>query len=234
MRDVRPGWVFGMSLALLVLFIGFALVMPAQFAGAAAAALHFTTSHFGWLYLFVTTGFLLFSVGIALSDSGHIRLGADGEAPEFSYRSWLGMIFSAGMGVGLVFWGVAEPMTHYAAPPLRAAEPSSPASAGLAMRYSLFHWGFHQWANFCVVGLAIAYVRFRQQRPGLISETFRSTLGGRVDGGLRTVLGAVRWQFHRTDFPGSHRARVHCRGDRHAGAFERALVCHFRRLGPVL
>ncbi|TCO78392.1 BCCT family transporter [Chromatocurvus halotolerans] len=191
MRDFRPGWVFGMSLALLVLFIGFALVMPAQFAGAAEAALHFTTSHFGWLYLFVTTGFLLFSVGVALSDSGNIRLGADGEAPEFSYRSWLGMIFSAGMGVGLVFWGVAEPMTHYADPPLRAAEPSSPASAGLAMRYSLFHWGFHQWANFCVVGLAIAYVRFRQQRPGLISETFRSTLGDRVDGGLGHAINTL-------------------------------------------
>lgn len=191
MRNYRPGWVMTLSLASLLLFIAFGLLLPAQFAGSAQAGLAFTTTHFGWLYLFVTTGFLLFSVAIALSDSGRIRLGADGEAPEFSYRSWLGMIFSAGMGVGLVFWGVAEPMTHYASPPLQAAPPNSPASAGLAMRYSLFHWGFHQWANFCVVGLAIAYVRFRLQRPGLISETFRSTLGDRVDGGLGHAINTL-------------------------------------------
>jgi glycine betaine transporter len=182
MRGSRPGWVFSLSLTFLLLFVGVGLGFPEPFASTAETALVFTTSHFGWLYLFVTTGFLIFCLGIAGSAYGRIRLGADGEAPEFSYRSWLGMIFSAGMGVGLVFWGVAEPMTHYANPPLGAAPPLSPASASLGMRYSLFHWGFHQWANFAVVGLAIAYVRFRQQRPGLISEAFRSTLGGRVDG----------------------------------------------------
>ena len=190
-RDSRSAWVLIASLVLLALFIGFGLVMPRQFAEGADAALRVMTSQFGWLYLFVTTGFLVFSIGIALSAYGNIRLGADGEAPEFSYRSWLGMIFSAGMGVGLVFWGVAEPMTHYANPPLQAAPPESPASAALAMRYSLFHWGFHQWANFCVVGLAIAYVRFRQQRPGLISEAFRSTLGNRVDGGLGHAINTL-------------------------------------------
>jgi glycine betaine transporter len=88
------------------------------------------------------------------------------------------------MGVGLVFWGVAEPMTHYLNPPLHGAASATPEAASLAMRYSLFHWGFHQWANFGVVGLAIAYVRFRRQRPGLISEAFRSSLGHRVDGGV--------------------------------------------------
>ncbi len=121
---------------------------------------------------------------MGLSDYGHIRLGADGEAPEFSYPAWLGMIFSAGMGVGLVFWGIAEPMTHYVDPPLGLAAARTPEAASLGMQYSFFHWGFHQWANFAVVGLAIAYVRFRQQRPGLISETFRASLGNRVDGGL--------------------------------------------------
>jgi glycine betaine transporter len=75
-------------------------------------------------------------------------------------------------------------MTHYNSPPLGLAAAQTPEAASLGMRYSLFHWGFHQWANFALVGLAIAYVRFRQQRPGLISETFRSTLGSRVDGGF--------------------------------------------------
>jgi glycine betaine transporter len=189
--DKHPGWVFYISLLVLALFVALGVGMPEQFGRWAEQALAFTTTHFGWLYLFVTTGFLVFCISVAMSDYGHIRLGADGEAPEFSYGSWLGMIFSAGMGVGLVFWGVAEPMTHYANPPLNGAEPSSPQAAGLALRYSLFHWGFHQWANFGVVGLAIAYVRFRQQRAGLISEAFRSTLGERVDGGMGHAINVL-------------------------------------------
>ncbi|HEY9148104.1 MAG TPA: BCCT family transporter [Gammaproteobacteria bacterium] len=189
--EKRPGWSFYLSLLILAAFVAMGVGMPERFGHWAEQALAFTTDHFGWLYLFVTTGFLVFCLSVAMSNYGHIRLGADGEAPEFSYPSWLGMIFSAGMGVGLVFWGVAEPMTHYMAPPLGAAEPGTPQAAGLAMRYSLFHWGFHQWANFGVVGLAIAYVRFRQQRPGLISETFRSTLGDRVEGGAGHAINVL-------------------------------------------
>ncbi len=181
-RRNRPGWVFFISLALLGVFVAYGATRPDELALVADHALAFTTQHFGWLYLFATTGFLVFCVAIGASNFGHIRLGADGEAPEFSYPAWLGMIFSAGMGVGLVFWAIAEPMSHFMAPPYGEAEPSSPQAARMAMQYSLFHWGFHQWANFAVVGLAIAYVRFRQQRPGLISEAFRHTLGDRVDG----------------------------------------------------
>ncbi len=179
-----PGSVFYTALLLLGAFVVLGLFWPDQLALRADQALQFTTAHFGWLYLFATTGFLVFCLGVAVSDYGHIRLGADGEAPEFSYGSWLGMIFSAGMGVGLVFWGVAEPLTHYVDPPLGLAEARSPAAASLSMQYSIFHWGFHQWANFAIVGLALAYVRFRQQRPGLISEAFRGSLGQRVDGPL--------------------------------------------------
>ena len=177
-----PGWVFYLSLMMLAGFVWLGVGNPQQLGEWAAKALDFTTEHFGWMYLFATTGFLVFCLSVALSDYGHIRLGADGEAPEFAYSTWLGMIFSAGMGVGLVFWGVAEPITHYNVPPLGMTEGQTPESARLAMQYSLFHWGFHQWGNFAVVGLAIAYVRFRQQRAGLISEAFRSTLGNRVDG----------------------------------------------------
>ncbi|MES1945470.1 choline/carnitine/betaine transporter [Salinisphaera sp. PC39] len=180
--STRPGWVFYLSVAALAAFVAAGVAMPAELARWAQTGLDFTTQHFGWLYLFATTGFLVFCIGVAFSDYGRIRLGADGEAPEFPYTTWLGMIFSAGMGVGLVFWGVAEPMTHYVAPPLGGATPRSPEAANLALRYSLFHWGFHQWANFAVVGLAIAYVRFRRQRPGLISEAFRDSLGDAVDG----------------------------------------------------
>lgn len=179
-----PGWVFFLSVGVLALFLGIGVQQPEQLALYSQKALDFTTDHFGWLYLLTTTGFLIYCVAVGLSNYGHIRLGADGEEPEFPYLTWLGMIFSAGMGVGLVFWGVAEPMSHYMSPPLGIAEARTPEAAGLAMQYSLFHWGFHQWANFAVVGLAIAYVRFRQQRPGLISETFRASLGDHVDGGV--------------------------------------------------
>lgn len=179
----RPGWVFYSSFVLLAVFVVAGGLMPDQLSSYAHKALEFTTLHFGWLYLFATSGFLVFCIAIAGSDYGRIRLGADGEAPEFSYLTWLGMIFSAGMGVGLVFWAVAEPMSHFVSPPFGSAEPESPQAASMAMRYSLFHWGFHQWANFALVGLAIAYVRFRLQRPGLISEAFRSTIGDRVDSG---------------------------------------------------
>ncbi len=175
-------WTLIVSLALMAGFVVLGVRMPEQLAWGAGRVLEFTTSHFGWLYLFATTGFLVFCIGVGFSAYGSIRLGADGEAPEFPYPTWLGMIFSAGMGVGLVFWGVAEPMSHFVDSPLGRAEPRSAEAAGLAMQYSFFHWGFHQWANFGVVGLAIAYARFRQDRPGLISETFRASLGERVDG----------------------------------------------------
>ncbi|CAN0599416.1 unnamed protein product, partial [Laminaria digitata] len=119
---------------------------------------------------------------------GSIRLGAEGEPPEFSFNSWLAMIFSGGMGVGLVFWGVAEPMMHFNDPPLGLAEPRTPEAAQLGMRYAFFHWGFHQWANFTLVGLAIAYVRFRHSSRGLISESFRPLLGDRVDRGWGNIV----------------------------------------------
>jgi len=178
----RPGVVLVISLVLLFAFVALGAAEPEVLARWAELGLNWTTEHFGWLYLFITTGFLVFCVTLALSNYGNVRLGTDEEKPEFAYTTWLGMIFSAGMGVGLVFWGVAEPLSHYNEPPLGMADARTPEAARLAMRYSAFHWGFHQWANFAVVGLAIAFFRFRHQRGGLISETFRPMLGDRVDG----------------------------------------------------
>src|SRR5690606_299895 len=126
-----------------------------------------TATNFGWMYLMATSGFVLFVIFLALSKFGGIRLGADNETPEFSFTSWLAMIFSGGMGVGLVFWGVDEPMVHFNTPPLGIGEPRTAEAAQLGMRYAFFHWGFHQWANFTLVGLAIAYVRFRHNSRGL-------------------------------------------------------------------
>ncbi|MBC7180384.1 MAG: BCCT family transporter, partial [Roseovarius sp.] len=137
----------------------------------------------GWMYLLVMTGFVFFVLFLGLSRIGTIRLGAPDERPEFSFQSWLAMIFSGGMGVGLVFWGVAEPMMHFNAPPVDSGLPRTAEAAQTGMLYAFFHWGLHQWATFALVGLALAYVRFRHESHGLISETFRPLLGTRVDGG---------------------------------------------------
>ena len=177
------GTVFYFSILLIGGFLALAVAEPQKLQALAQQALNVTTRNFGWLYLLATSGFVIFTLGLAFSRFGSIRLGADGEAPEFSFTSWLAMIFSGGMGVGLVFWGVAEPIMHLSSPPLGIGIAGSSEAAQIGMRYSFFHWGLHQWANFTVVGLAIAYVRFRHNSYGLISETFRPLLGDRVDKG---------------------------------------------------
>jgi glycine betaine transporter len=177
------GTVFYLSLLLIAGFLSAAMVDPETVQRQAQKILDATANNFGWLYLMATSGFVLFALGLAFSRFGSIRLGPDDEPPEFSFKSWLAMIFSGGMGVGLVFWGVAEPMMHFNSPPLGIGTPRTAEAAQTGMRYAFFHWGLHQWANFTVVGLAIAYVRFRHNSHGLISETFRPLLGDRVDHG---------------------------------------------------
>ena len=177
------GTVFYLSLLLIAGFLTAAMVDPDAVQRQAQKILDATANNFGWLYLMATSGFVLFALGLAFSRFGSIRLGPDDEPPEFSFKSWLAMIFSGGMGVGLVFWGVAEPMMHFNSPPLGIGTPRTAEAAQTGMRYAFFHWGLHQWANFTVVGLAIAYVRFRHNSHGLISETFRPLLGDRVDHG---------------------------------------------------
>ncbi|MFB9148345.1 BCCT family transporter [Roseovarius ramblicola] len=177
------GAVFRVSVAIIVIFVLTAAIAPAAMETAARAVLHATAVNVGWMYLLVMTGFVFFVLFLGLSRIGTIRLGAQDERPEFSFQSWLAMIFSGGMGVGLVFWGVAEPMMHFNAPPLGTGLPRTAEAAQTGMLYAFFHWGLHQWATFALVGLALAYVRFRHESHGLISETFRPLLGTRVDGG---------------------------------------------------
>ncbi len=116
---------------------------------------------------------------------GNIRLGADDSVPEFSTFSWVSMMFATGMGIGLMFWGVAEPLTYLTAtdavsiPPGRA-EPGTPEAARVAMEYTFFHWGFHPWAMYAVIGLAIGYFAYRKGDGNLVSATFRPLIGDRV------------------------------------------------------
>jgi len=183
MRKTTP--VFYISIAIAILFIGWGVIPESvwpQFhlAKVSAGIQDFLVHKFGWFYLLAATFFLIFCITMIFSKYGNIRLGADDEKPEYSYRTWFGMLFSAGMGIGLVFWGVAEPMYHFYSPPVGEAET---AEAGrVAMRYAFFHWGLHPWAIYAVVALALAYFQFRKKEPGVMSRVLYPLFGERVNG----------------------------------------------------
>ena len=167
------------SMTLVLVFAALAFAAPDPLNAAVQRTFRLTIEHFGWFYLLATASFIVFLLVLALGRSGRMRLGGQGETPAFGFWSWVAMLFTAGMGVGLVFWGVAEPMYHYLEPPHGDVPPQSAEAARKALEVSVFHWGLHQWANYAVVALAIAWVRFRKESPGLISSTFRPLLGDR-------------------------------------------------------
>ena len=136
-------------------------------------ALALITRNFGWLYLWVVLGLVVLALVLAFSRYGGLKLGAEDEEPEFSMGAWFSMLFAAGMGIGLVFWGVAEPISHYGTPP-PGILPNTPEAANAAMRYSFFHWGLHPWAVYSVVALAIAFFQFRRGGSALVSTAVES------------------------------------------------------------
>lgn len=186
-ESVDP-WVFYIALLLTVLFVGWGIVDSDSLGAVANTSLDFVISNFGWAYVLAAFGFVVFMLYLAFSRYGNIKLGDDDEEPEFSTRSWIAMMFSAGMGIGLMFYGVAEPLSHFKTPPFGLADPESSKAALLSMQYTLFHWALQPWAIYALFGLAIAYSSFRKGRGNLVSETFRPLLGKKVDGGLgRTI-----------------------------------------------
>ncbi|MFN2409087.1 MAG: BCCT family transporter [Halomonas sp.] len=147
---------------------------PESFGSAAESALATVTELFGWFYLFSVFGFVVFLFGLALSKYGKVRLGPQDSRPNYSFFSWISMLLAAGFGVGLVFYGMAEPMFHYIDPPYGDVNAETEASARYAIQYSYFNWGIHQWAAFSVVGLIIAYFQFRKGQAGLVSSVLSS------------------------------------------------------------
>lgn len=171
--------VFVISVSIALLFVLRGILEPHGLSEKSTAALKLTTEKFGWFYLLVTFGFLLFALFLAFSRYGNIRLGNDIDRPAYSKTSWFAMLFSAGMGIGLVFYGMAEPISHYMDPPPGIA-PQTPQAARVAMRYTFFHYGLHAWGIYTVMGLALAYFSFRKKSSSLISSTFYPLLGRRV------------------------------------------------------
>ncbi|MDL2296275.1 BCCT family transporter [Lachnospiraceae bacterium OttesenSCG-928-E19] len=168
--------VFLVSLLITTAIAVWAVAFNDNFTVVSNGVYNFLTKKFGWLYLLVMLLFVFFAIAIAFSKWGKIRLGDDDSRPEYSTVSWFAMLFGAGMGVGLVFWGVAEPISHFIGP-AAGIEPGSAEAAEFAIQSSFMHWGVHPWANYAIIGLALAYFQFRKKKPGLVSSIFEPLIG---------------------------------------------------------
>ncbi|RZU32584.1 BCCT family transporter [Blastococcus saxobsidens] len=171
--------VFAIAAVVALTFVAWGFLAPSGLGSASGTALVWIETNLGWLFVTLASAFVVFVVWLAASAYGRIPLGRDGEAPEFRTVSWVAMMFSAGMGIGLMFYGVAEPLTHYVAPPPRSVAAETPEAVQTAMATTLFHWTLHPWAIYAVVGLAIAYGTFRRGRKQLISAAFEPLFGAR-------------------------------------------------------
>ncbi|PAF16759.1 glycine betaine uptake BCCT transporter [Terribacillus saccharophilus] len=152
----------------------------------------FLVDRFGWFYLITATLLLGFAFFLIFSKYGKITLGKPDDKPEYSYLTWFAMLFSAGMGIGLVFWGASEPINHFNSPPSIVDEARTGEAGTTAIAYSFFHWGLHPWAIYAILALAIAYFTFRKQsRGGVISAILEPIFGKRVYGPLGKVIDVI-------------------------------------------
>lgn len=151
-----------------------------------SATLGYITKTFGWFYMLAVAVFLMFIVTVALSKWGQIKLGPDHAEPQYSFPAWFAMLFSAGYGIALLFFGVAEPVLHYASPPSGAAE--TVASAQQAMQIAFFHWGFHIWAIYGLVGLVLSYFAFRHGLPLSMRSALYPIIGEKIHGPIGHVV----------------------------------------------
>ncbi|WP_286137180.1 BCCT family transporter [Bacillus sp. 7894-2] len=173
--------VFWVSAVVITFLVLLGALAPDLFASGATKAFNFTTYAFGWFYLISVLFFVLFCIFLAVSKYGRLKLGNDEDKADYPFFTWIGMLFSAGFGIGLVFWGIAEPMSHYFTPPREGMDPLTAEAAREAMGYSFFHWGVSQWSVFTIVGLAMGYFQFRRRENGLISTTLTPLFSKKKD-----------------------------------------------------
>ncbi|MDE8670194.1 BCCT family transporter [Pseudarthrobacter sp. H3Y2-7] len=176
---------FGITGAVALAFVAWGFLGRDSLAATSTLALDWVMEYTGWLFMVLASLFVVFVLWLALGKWGNIPLGKDGEKPEFKTVSWISMMFAAGMGIGLMFYGVAEPLYHYISPPPGTVDGRTPAAIQTAMATSIFHWTLHPWAMYAVVGIAMAYGTYRLGRRQLISAAFTSLFG------LRAVEGPV-------------------------------------------
>jgi choline/carnitine/betaine transport len=171
--------VFGVSAVVALAFVAWGFATPEGLGSASATALEWVETNLGWLFVLLASAFVVFVLWLAAGKYGRIPLGRDDERPEFRTVSWVAMMFSAGMGIGLMFFGVSEPLSHYVSPPPDTVAAETPEALQTAMATTMFHWSLHPWAIYAVVGLAIAYGTFRRGRRQLISSAFAPLFGQR-------------------------------------------------------
>ncbi|WP_158232525.1 BCCT family transporter [Sporosarcina sp. P13] len=167
--NTKDNVIFKVSISIITVFIIFAFFFNKALGTFASSALGLAVDYFGWFYLlaaFLVVGLL---VWLCISPYGSIRLGKDTDRPTYKGLTWFAMLFTAGMAIGLVFFGLAEPIYHYVNPPY--GEGNTAESATVAMKYSFLHWSLHPWAMYAIFGLALAYFQYRKDRPALISST---------------------------------------------------------------
>lgn len=174
----RTDWVvFGVTAVLTLAFVVWGAVWTDSLEDVSTSLLSGLMHNGGWGFVLAASGFVVFALWLAASRYGRITLGAEGEEPEFRTVSWVAMMFSAGMGIGLMFWGVSEPLAHFDTPPPGTAPEDSGDRMATAMATTLFHWTLHPWAIYAVVGLAIAYSTFRRRRRQTVSAVFTPLIG---------------------------------------------------------
>lgn len=179
--------VFRVSIALVLLLVLLAGVAPGPFNTVVQSILGELIRGIGWLYLLVVFLALVFLMYLAFGRFGNLRIGGEDAEPEFSRASWMSMLFAAGMGIGLVFWGAAEPISHFSKPPEGLA-PESMDAARAAMRYVFFHWGLHPWAIYALIGLAMAWFQFNRNGRGLVSDMLQPIIGRHHRGWIGRVV----------------------------------------------
>ena len=173
--------VFFITIALIILAVGYGAIAPESFEAVTSNIKNLVASTFGWYYMMLMSFMVVLAIFLLLSPYGKIRLGKDTDRPQFSTPTWIAMLFSAGMGIGLVFYGAAEPLSHFAIDPA-TEDPNTAAAFKEGLRQSYMHWGFHIWAMYGVVALSLAFFQFRKGEPGLISATLKPIFGKKMEG----------------------------------------------------
>jgi glycine betaine transporter len=182
------GPVFYVSVALSILFVIWGVAFTDNLSSVFSAALSFLVNNFGWAYTVIITAFLLFLIFLGVSRYGRIRLGGDDERPEFNRFSWFTMLFSAGIGLSFLFWGVAEPAFHLGTTPYGLQGSGTAEAADLSMQYTFFNWGLGAWGVYAVLALTVAYFKYRLGNNGMISAAFYPLIGDRVNGPIGKAI----------------------------------------------